>query len=111
LHINIKDMVKEKIRVESFLNPALAVLDNQNYILPNMIKVDMNFTLDQIEWIKPSYFQNEPILEDMEWPVESSKKVKKYLVKRINNEYSCNCTGFGFRRDCSHIQKIKFKYS
>ena len=90
-------MIKEKIKVESFLNPALAVLSNQNYILPNMIKVDMNFTLDQIDWVKPSYILDKGlILEDMEWPVESSKKVKKYLVKRINNEYSCNCTGFWF---------------
>lgn len=33
-------------------------------------------------------------------------KGKTYLVTRINNKLSCNCTGFSYRRTCSHIKEV-----
>jgi hypothetical protein len=35
------------------------------------------------------------------------KKASTYLVTRENNKWSCNCTGFAYRRHCSHIEEAK----
>jgi hypothetical protein len=41
-----------------------------------------------------------------EWQVLGSKGTP-YLVSFGNGQWSCTCAGFGFRRKCSHIDKIK----
>lgn len=33
-------------------------------------------------------------------------KGKTYLVTRTNDKLSCNCTGFSYRRTCSHIKEV-----
>jgi hypothetical protein len=33
-------------------------------------------------------------------------KGKTYLVTRSGNKLSCNCTGFSYRRTCSHVKEI-----
>lgn len=38
------------------------------------------------------------------YQVES--KGKTYLVTRTNDKLSCNCTGFSYRRTCSHIKEV-----
>lgn len=103
-------MIKEKIKVESIINPGLVVFGNQKYILPNMIKVDMNFSLNDIDWVKPSYIKSDgPLLENKEWSIKSSKGLKSYIIKRQNNDYTCSCPGYGFRRTCRHIDEVKNK--
>lgn len=39
--------------------------------------------------------------------VLSSKGNEFYVVKYNGVQWSCNCTGFGFKRKCSHIEKVK----
>ncbi len=39
----------------------------------------------------------------------NSDPSKKYKVTKRGNEWSCECAGFGFRRKCSHIEKMKGK--
>lgn len=36
-------------------------------------------------------------------------KDKEYNVELYNNKLSCNCTGFGFRNKCKHIEAVKAK--
>lgn len=44
-----------------------------------------------------------------EFQVASSGKIvgKFYTVKNDNGDWSCNCSGFGFRRKCHHIEDTK----
>lgn len=39
----------------------------------------------------------------------NSDPSKKYKVTKRGDEWTCDCAGFGFRRRCSHIDKIKNK--
>jgi hypothetical protein len=40
------------------------------------------------------------------WKVKNSKGNGYYTVS-FNSVWNCTCTGFGFRRDCKHVQQIK----
>lgn len=39
--------------------------------------------------------------------VKSKSKGKTYMVVSKGGAITCNCTGFGFRRKCSHSDKIR----
>lgn len=41
-----------------------------------------------------------------EWQVPGSKG-NEYKVTLKGSELSCECVGFGFRRKCKHVEKIK----
>jgi len=42
-----------------------------------------------------------------EFQIKSGRGEKYYTVKNKNGEWSCTCTGFGFRRKCTHIETAK----
>jgi hypothetical protein len=44
------------------------------------------------------------------WQVTGSKG-SAYQVSVSSNRWSCTCAGFGFRRKCTHIDKIKLEVS
>ena len=58
-------------------------------------------------WVKKSYVNVQPEPISNNWKVKNSKGNSHYEVSYINNQWNCNCVGFGFRRDCKHIQQIK----
>lgn len=39
------------------------------------------------------------------WEVAGSKGAQ-YTVTRIGSDYTCNCTGFQFRKHCKHIDGV-----
>lgn len=39
--------------------------------------------------------------------VKSKSKGKTYMVVSKGGAITCNCTGFGFRRKCSHSDKVR----
>ena len=47
------------------------------------------------------------IIEDNQWRVDGSKG-NKYTVEwdKFHKNYSCNCLGYIYRRDCKHIKQI-----
>jgi hypothetical protein len=45
-----------------------------------------------------------PQASSLTYQVQS--KGKTYLVTRTGNKLSCNCTGFSYRRTCSHIKEV-----
>ena len=59
--------------------------------------------LDQIH-LKPEIKIAE---RDRTWSVPSNTSTKEYTVKRIRGHYSCNCTGFGFKQNCTHIELVQ----
>ena len=42
-----------------------------------------------------------------EFQIKSGRGEKYYTVKNKNGDWSCTCTGFGFRRKCTHIETAK----
>jgi len=47
-------------------------------------------------------------IEVSAWEVKSdSRKGGFYTVTREGNHFSCTCVGFGFRKSCRHVIKIK----
>ena len=47
------------------------------------------------------------VIADISKDVVSSNGKKTYLVLYRNSQWTCNCVGYGFRRKCKHIDKIK----
>ena len=43
--------------------------------------------------------------QDQRWRMRSSDGVNSYVVKVLNDEWSCECLGFQFRRYCRHIKE------
>ena len=46
---------------------------------------------------------------DQTWIVEGSKG-NKYTVTLSDNQWSCTCVGFSYRRKCKHVQLKKDEY-
>lgn len=42
------------------------------------------------------------------WQVDGSKG-SKYTVTQEGNRFSCTCAGFGFRKQCRHVDELKWK--
>lgn len=70
------------------------------------MQVDSSFTLEDGYklWERP---QASKKTIQKTWQVKSSRNNELYTVKCDNGAWSCTCTGFGFRRDCKHIQSVK----
>jgi len=47
-----------------------------------------------------------PTLVSQSWGVKGSKG-NEYTVTVSEDQWSCTCPGFGFRRKCRHIKEIK----
>ena len=43
------------------------------------------------------------------WQIANSKNQGFYTVSVNNGNWSCSCTGFGFRRKCRHIDEAKLQ--
>lgn len=47
--------------------------------------------------------------KNWEWKVANSKNNGFYTVTFDKAGWSCNCTGFGYRRKCRHVEEAKTK--
>lgn len=43
------------------------------------------------------------------WKIKNSKGTGHYTVSFDKGGWTCDCTGFGFRRKCRHIDEAKIK--
>jgi hypothetical protein len=49
-----------------------------------------------------------PKVPNRQWEVKSSTDAAvTYIVRLWGSEFSCNCIGYGFRKNCSHIKDVK----
>ena len=84
----------------------LAVAGDQWFV------IDENITLDYLKSIWTRVVGGKPIEEKRitgkkEFTVTSSRTGEVYLVSFGTSGSHCTCAGYGFRRKCSHIEKIK----
>lgn len=101
---------KKNFKIEGWMHPTTitSVIDGRKYAvcggtwihIPN----DMTFDEVQLGWIdlKPTLKQNDIFKE-----VKSSKGNTTYKVSFRSGSWNCTCSGFGFRRKCSHVEGIK----
>lgn len=90
---------------------AIANIGDKSYAMPGWFEIpkgtsvydlkSIPFKLDTIEGVKP---KNPKLIESF---VESSDGKSQYKVSFNGIQWSCTCVGFGFRRDCKHVKKIK----
>lgn len=103
-------------KIKSLLHPAVVTLPSGKYLViaggedDGWYKVDDTFTLDSAmqRWERQEVVQPKPA-NDWVWKVENSKKNGYYTVTFDKAGWSCDCTGFGFRRKCRHIDEAKTK--
>jgi hypothetical protein len=105
---------KKHFSIEGHLHPTIirSVINDKRYAVCGgtwiEIPEDMTFQDVQDGWIKPkSKSESIPMISQK---VESSKGKKSYTVSHNNGHWSCTCSGYGFRKKCSHIDKLKSEY-
>ena len=73
------------------------------------IEIPHSTTFDELSnymsWDRPKVTPAEESVAK-EWKVTGSKG-GVYNVSFKNKVYTCNCPGYGYRRRCRHIEKIK----
>ena len=77
-----------------------------------MISRDVTVSDVESRWQKwqPSKSAGPKIADGKTWQVTGSKG-SAYQVSIRSGRWSCTCAGFGFRRKCTHIDKIKLGVS
>ena len=90
--------------------PSLLVSNNQKYLMPGWVPVEMETELSDIEWVrsKPKVKQ-EPIVEIHK--SSSSDKTYKTTYYPETGKYTCSCPGSwrAFDRRCKHIKALEIK--
>jgi len=100
-------------KFKSFIPPGLVKGGDKLYVCPGWMEVPAGTTLEEVKlhWEqelpkaeeKPAY-----VIEEL---VPSSRgKGLEYTVKFDGLWWSCDCTGFGFKRTCRHVDQIKLKH-
>lgn len=94
--------------------PALVDLLDVKYAVVDGVWYDVpsSFTFDDLKKV----VHTEPIRSSINdskerwFKVLSSNKKSFYVVKmKSNTRFSCDCPGFGYRRNCSHIDQVRKK--
>ena len=92
--------------------PSIANLSTGRYLIAEgqWYLVESSFTLEDARklWKRETNVTPETQVRST-FPVLSSDGKKTYSVTNGPGGWSCNCTGFGFRRDCKHVQSVKKK--
>lgn len=96
--------------IKSYLDP------NKQYILGTQ-RADLVYTeevykevCDEWEAIQNAKLLEPEVEEEVIEVASNSDPNKKYQVtKHKDGKFSCTCPGFGFRRFCSHIEKLGAK--
>ena len=103
------------------INKRGRVIAYENAVNGNVIKLNTGILIDKRyrKFIKVKHTELELIGKSFEpedtKPVKMNPNVRTFNVKSKDKEYtveyngnslSCNCTGFGFRRKCKHVDAV-----
>jgi hypothetical protein len=117
----------------SNIPPGIVTTLTGTYITPGWITVPEKTTIEEVyaAWVKPEHKPGPGMYastEDIQswrngtWKhssekqnsisefVTSSNGSTKYNVIFNNGTWNCDCTGFGFRKRCKHVDEIKLKH-
>lgn len=107
-------------KVESLFTPIITELINGKYlIIQGSAKDDGWYPIDESfditayrkNWTMRSLTKQVVKVESIAktYEIANSKNNGFYTIKVKDNTYSCNCTGFGFRNKCKHVDIVKQK--
>lgn len=105
-------------KIVSLLHPTVVTLGGQRYLVISGSKdqdgwypVKDTFTFEKAQsiWTRRVFGDVINIQETKLIKIPNSKKNGYYTVKFVDNDWTCDCTGFGFRRKCRHIDEAKLK--
>ena len=100
-YYNVKDKTIHKLNSPYIIDKKYRKFVETKHVgLSKLIpKYDTQDTPEEKEF-KPKY--------DRTFNVKSGEKV--YTVGLSNQNLTCSCTGFGFRRKCKHVEAVKKSY-
>jgi len=98
--------------IEVSMPPALFTnADGIRYAIAGSawVEVPADTTFDDLpKYMTYKPLEIKPVAGEKVWHIEGSKG-NMYTVKLSGGAYSCTCPGFGFRRKCRHIRRLKMK--
>ena len=88
---------------------SFAIIAGVKYLMPLWESVPMDCTYDDIRpyYTKKEYVPQTSTFISGEWEIPNSKNTGTYTVTARQNNWSCTCVGYGFRRKCKHIEIAK----
>ena len=103
------DFIPEKI--ETLFPPVLIELTNKYFLIIkgfDWFEVSPDIKDKAYEIAKERHNKSKKIVvsNDKTYKVMGSSG-EEYIVKLKNDNYSCTCVGYGFRRYCKHIDEVK----
>lgn len=106
-------------KIVSLYRPVVITLPSKRYLVitgseqpahNGWYEVDDKFNLSKVlkTWKQLNYQEN-TLKGAWTWKVQNSKKNGYYTVSFDKAGWTCDCTGFGYRRKCRHIDEAKTK--
>lgn len=99
-------------KFKSFLPPVLVAIGGKTYVCPGWHEVPEETTLKEVykHWTQDKPKQEPKPSHTISETVDSSTGGKSYTVTFDGMYWNCECVGFGFRKDCRHINQVKEKH-
>lgn len=98
----------------SFLAPGLVIIEDKTFIIPGWHEVPNGTTVEEVYKHWKPYFpvnSSKRSLIKINDVVISSKGDKHYKVAYDGMWWNCECSGFGFRKKCHHVDEMKIKHN
>ena len=104
---------KKNFKIEGWLDPIIftSTVDGRKYAISggNWINIPDDMTHQEVKsgFIDLRLTLKKESHGDIYKEVKSSKGKTSYKVSFKSGSWNCTCSGFGFRRKCTHVDSIK----
>lgn len=102
---------RKNFRLEGLMSPTVmtSAVDGKKYAISgsNWIHIPGDMTFEEV---KLGFVDLRPVSKEQDnvyKEIKSSNGKSTYKVSFRFGSWNCTCSGFGFRRKCSHIEGVK----